>query len=54
MTLFLLKNQRLVEHVDKINKAKAIKDERPLWKIMREQEKCDILSILEAEVGDRN
>lgn len=47
MTLFLLKNQRLFQHVNKINKAKAIKDERPLWKILREQEKCDVLSILE-------
>ncbi|XP_034476753.1 uncharacterized protein LOC117783454 [Drosophila innubila] len=47
MSLFLLKNQKLVEHVNEINRAKAVIDERPLWKKLKEQEKCDILSILE-------
>ncbi|KAM8713742.1 hypothetical protein ACLKA7_013982 [Drosophila subpalustris] len=49
MSLFLLKNQKLLEHVSEITKAKAIIDDRPLWKKLKEHDKCDILSILEDE-----
>ncbi|XP_034108545.1 uncharacterized protein LOC117570798 [Drosophila albomicans] len=47
MSLFLLQNQKLVEKVFRINEAKARVDRRLLWKIQREEKKCDVLSVLE-------
>ncbi|KAH8418331.1 hypothetical protein KR222_000109 [Zaprionus bogoriensis] len=49
MSSFFLKNQKLIRRVDEINKAKAIVDNRVLWKKLRDQGKCDILSILQIE-----
>ncbi|XP_030567638.1 uncharacterized protein LOC115767473 [Drosophila novamexicana] len=47
MSLFFLKNLKLIQRVSEINKAKGFVDTRPLWKILRDQEKCDVLSIPE-------
>ncbi|TMW48458.1 hypothetical protein DOY81_006455 [Sarcophaga bullata] len=46
---FILKNEKHFAAVlEKIERAKYI-DTRPLWKILKEQQKCDVLSILEKE-----
>ncbi|XP_030567645.1 uncharacterized protein LOC115767481 [Drosophila novamexicana] len=49
LSLFYLKNFRLVERVSATIKAKEMLDHRPLWKILKELDKCDILSIPEEE-----
>ncbi|XP_034479267.1 uncharacterized protein LOC117785397 [Drosophila innubila] len=49
MSLFYLRNQKLIRHVNEITKAKAIVDNRILWKKLRDQGKCDVVSILETE-----
>ncbi|EDV98263.1 uncharacterized protein LOC6568884 [Drosophila grimshawi] len=49
MSLFYLKNSKLIARVREINKAKEIIDDRPRWKILRDLGKCDILSIPEVE-----
>lgn len=51
LSLFYLKNFRLVERVSATIKAKEMLDHRPLWKILKELDKCDILSIPEEEVS---
>ncbi|XP_034477602.1 uncharacterized protein LOC117784096 [Drosophila innubila] len=48
MTLFL-RHQNLIQRADNIYKAKAIKDERLLWKRLSDQGKCDVVSIPEIE-----
>ncbi|XP_065364632.1 uncharacterized protein p-cup [Calliphora vicina] len=46
---FILKNEKYFAAVlEKIEREKHI-DPRPLWKILKDQEKCDVLSILEKE-----
>ncbi|KAM7348280.1 presidents-cup [Cochliomyia hominivorax] len=46
---FILKNEKHFSAVlEKIERKKHI-DPRPLWKILKEQKKCDVLSILEKE-----
>ncbi|EDW10428.2 uncharacterized protein LOC6580681 [Drosophila mojavensis] len=47
MSLFFMKNRKLIQRVREINKAKEFVDTRPLWKILRDQKKCDVLSIPE-------
>lgn len=48
---FILKNEKHFAAVlEKIEREKYI-DTRPLWKILKEQQKCDVLSILEKEVN---
>lgn len=48
---FILKNEtHFAAVLEKIERAKYI-DARPLWKILKEQQKCDVLSILEKEVN---
>ncbi|XP_062136015.1 uncharacterized protein LOC133845550 [Drosophila sulfurigaster albostrigata] len=49
MSLFFLRNQKLIQRVNEITKAKAIKDKRPLWRRLRDQGKCDVVSIPEIE-----
>ncbi|XP_032597025.2 uncharacterized protein LOC6568883 isoform X2 [Drosophila grimshawi] len=49
MSLYFLKNLKLIQRVREINKAKEIIDERPMWKILRDLDKCDVLSIPEVE-----
>ncbi|XP_064536533.1 uncharacterized protein LOC135427043 [Drosophila montana] len=49
LSLFYLKNYKLVERVSAMIKEKEMIDDRPLWKILKELEKCDILSIPEEE-----
>ncbi|XP_062132582.1 uncharacterized protein LOC133843170 [Drosophila sulfurigaster albostrigata] len=49
MSLFFLRNQKLIRHVSELTKAKAIVDKRILWKKLRDQKKCDVVSILETE-----
>lgn len=48
---FILKHEKqfpsVMEHVAKVQNI----DERPLWKILKEADKCDVLSILEKEVS---
>ncbi|XP_017150777.1 uncharacterized protein LOC108160985 [Drosophila miranda] len=50
MTAFFSKHQKTVEIVHELMKANEIVDKRPLWKVLREQDKCDVLSIPETEV----
>ncbi|XP_017042437.1 uncharacterized protein LOC108088926 [Drosophila ficusphila] len=48
MTQFISENEKLIVQLkEALNKFKQ--DTRPLWKILKEQEKCDILSIPEIE-----
>ncbi|KAH8355299.1 hypothetical protein KR093_010718 [Drosophila rubida] len=49
MSLFFLRNQKLIRHVRELTKAKAIVDNRILWKKLRDQGKCDVISVLESE-----
>ncbi|KAH8298447.1 hypothetical protein KR044_003475 [Drosophila immigrans] len=49
MSLFFLRNQKLIRHVSEVTKAKAIVDKRLLWKKLRDQGKCDVVSVLETE-----
>ncbi|EDW60316.2 uncharacterized protein Dvir_GJ21410 [Drosophila virilis] len=49
MSLFFLKNHKLIQQACDLYKASLIKDTRPMWKILRDQQKCDILSIPEIE-----
>ncbi|KAH8369613.1 hypothetical protein KR093_000296, partial [Drosophila rubida] len=49
MSLLFLQKQKLIRRVNEINKAKAIRDERPLWRRLRDQGKCDVVSIPEVE-----
>ncbi|XP_023162113.2 uncharacterized protein LOC111593533 isoform X2 [Drosophila hydei] len=49
LSLYYLKNRKLVQHVSALIKESEIIDDRPMWKILRDQEKCDILSIPEEE-----
>lgn len=47
---FILKNEKHFAAVlDEIEREKNV-DDRPLWKILKEQGKCDVMSILEKEV----
>jgi len=49
MTHFISENEKLIIHLTELlNKHKE--DDRPLWKILKEQEKCDVQSIPEIEV----
>uniref|UniRef100_A0A1A9WEQ4 Uncharacterized protein n=1 Tax=Glossina brevipalpis TaxID=37001 RepID=A0A1A9WEQ4_9MUSC len=46
---FILKNEKHFAAVlDEIEREKNV-DDRPLWKILKEHEKCDVMSILEKE-----
>ncbi|XP_017835998.1 uncharacterized protein LOC108595297 [Drosophila busckii] len=45
MSLFFLQNKKIIRRVADIYKAQQFVDKRPLWKILRDQGKCDILSI---------
>nr|XP_014100931.1 uncharacterized protein LOC106625624 [Bactrocera oleae] len=46
---FILRNEKIFAKVlEQLEKEKYV-DPRPLWKILREQGKCDVLSILEKE-----
>ncbi|XP_043649000.1 uncharacterized protein LOC122617276 isoform X2 [Drosophila teissieri] len=48
MTQYISDNEKLIVHLAEVrNKYKP--DTRPLWKILKEQEKCDVLSIPEIE-----
>ncbi|XP_052844028.1 uncharacterized protein LOC128257190 isoform X1 [Drosophila gunungcola] len=48
MTNFIHENEKLIVHLKEVlNKYKD--DTRPLWKILKEQEKCDVQSIPEIE-----
>ncbi|XP_034478936.1 uncharacterized protein LOC117785141 [Drosophila innubila] len=49
LSLFYLNFQKVVEQVSAILKANEMQDKRPMWKILKEQEKCDVLSIPEVE-----
>ncbi|XP_060657980.1 uncharacterized protein LOC132792574 [Drosophila nasuta] len=49
LSLFYLNYQKVVELVSAIIKANQTKDDRPLWKILKDLEKCDVLSIPEEE-----
>ncbi|XP_034650880.1 uncharacterized protein LOC117890243 [Drosophila subobscura] len=49
LTAFFSKHQRTVQVVNELFKASEIVDKRPLWKVLREQGKCDVLSIPEVE-----
>lgn len=50
MTQYISDKEKLIVHLKEVqNKYKP--DTRPLWKILKEQEKCDVLSIPEIEVG---
>ncbi|XP_064544843.1 uncharacterized protein LOC135432893 [Drosophila montana] len=46
---FILENEKLMSHVKELLNEKAKVDKRPLWKILKEQGKCDILSIPEIQ-----
>lgn len=47
-----MKNEKHFAAVlDKIQRDNFV-DVRPLWKVLKEQEKCDVLSVLEKEVTD--
>ncbi|XP_017836156.1 uncharacterized protein LOC108595437 isoform X1 [Drosophila busckii] len=46
---FYLKNQKVAKIVNAIIRANELIDERPRWKILKEQGKCDVLSIPEEE-----
>ncbi|XP_017001873.2 outer dynein arm-docking complex subunit 4 [Drosophila takahashii] len=48
MTQFISENEKLIIHLTELIK-KHKEDDRPLWKILKEQEKCDVLSIPEIE-----
>lgn len=52
LSLFYLNYQKVVEEVSAIMKANEIKDTRPMWKILKELEKCDVLSLPEEEEED--
>ncbi|XP_068146398.1 uncharacterized protein [Drosophila tropicalis] len=45
LTNFFSKHSKIVDRVNDIRKAKEIMDYRPMWKILREQQKCDVVSI---------
>ncbi|XP_016959551.1 uncharacterized protein LOC108030890 isoform X1 [Drosophila biarmipes] len=48
MTQFISENEKLIVHItEMLNEHKE--DDRPLWKILKEQEKCDVQSIPEIE-----
>ncbi|XP_017868422.1 PREDICTED: uncharacterized protein LOC108617211 [Drosophila arizonae] len=49
LSLFYLRNQKLVRHVSELIRASEIVDDRPKWKILKEQGKCDIQSIPDEE-----
>ncbi|XP_022230279.1 uncharacterized protein LOC111079410 [Drosophila obscura] len=49
MTAFFSKQSRTVQIVNDLMKANEIVDKRPLWKVLREQNKCDVVSIPEIE-----
>ncbi|XP_032587399.1 uncharacterized protein LOC6583608 isoform X3 [Drosophila mojavensis] len=46
---FILENERMMSHVKDLLNEKFKVDNRPLWKILKEQNKCDILSIPECK-----
>ncbi|XP_053947690.1 uncharacterized protein LOC128856416 [Anastrepha ludens] len=46
---FILRNEKIFEKVLHYLERRKYVDPRPLWKILREQGKCDVLSILEKE-----
>ncbi|KAH8405329.1 hypothetical protein KR222_005353 [Zaprionus bogoriensis] len=46
---FILANEKTIKHVKELVNAQMKVDDRPLWKKLREQGKCDILSVLEQE-----
>lgn len=48
---FMLENKNIFKHVKELINAQTKVDDRPLWKKLREQDQCDILSIPEIEVG---
>lgn len=48
---FMLENENIFKHVKELINAQTKVDDRPLWKKLREQDQCDILSIPEIEVG---
>lgn len=47
MWYFIREYRKYISVVTDIRKATENADERPLWKILREKEECDVLSILE-------
>lgn len=48
---FELEYEKVFKHVKELQNAEKQVDDRPLWKKLREQDKCDVLSIPEIEVG---
>jgi len=48
---FILENEKLINHMREVINNEMKVDERPLWKILKEQDKCDILSVPEIEVS---
>ncbi|XP_034484040.1 uncharacterized protein LOC117789106 [Drosophila innubila] len=46
---FILENEKLINHMREVINDEMKVDERPLWKILKEQDKCDILSVPEIE-----
>ncbi|XP_030375442.1 uncharacterized protein LOC115624752 [Scaptodrosophila lebanonensis] len=46
---FISENEKLIFHVKELLNAQSIVDSRPLWKILKEQGKCDVLSIPDIE-----
>lgn len=51
LSLFYLNEQETVKKVCAIMRANEKVDDRPRWKILKDLEKCDVLSIPEIEVG---
>ncbi|KAH8300082.1 hypothetical protein KR044_009674 [Drosophila immigrans] len=47
LTPFILRNQKLFERVQELENNKKKVEDRPLWKILKEEGKCDVLSIPE-------
>ncbi|XP_068142320.1 outer dynein arm-docking complex subunit 4 isoform X1 [Drosophila tropicalis] len=49
LTPFFSENDKLIFHVKQLLNAQNEKDDRVLWKILKEQGKCDVISIPEIE-----
>lgn len=47
---FELENKKIFKHVKDLQNAEKNVDDRPLWKKLREQDECDVLSIPDIEV----
>ncbi|XP_023178074.2 uncharacterized protein LOC111604289 isoform X2 [Drosophila hydei] len=46
---FILENERMMSHVKDLLNEKLKVDNRPFWKILKEQDKCDVLSVAETK-----